>query len=678
MPEQSTTLDEKKWNLSKLPQPGDKMVGPFVYRLFENSQKEKERLGLPERWLHNYALYRGKHWRDQGHTRLKARKRSTINLLFANTQRTVANLTSRNPIAEVVAIDTYNPDGSEDDAARLMNQKMRNLWTETEQQVLLAKSTLTMEIYGPTVEKSRPNIEDGRPDVVLVDPYAAFPAPGYYENIQRDMPYFIHAYSIPVPEVEKTYNVKGVKAENTYSLLGDEREENKPKPTSQIETRANYDVSMSARVTPADTPASHREERALVIECWVRDWTKETVPMKVGEAVVETVDPETGESLSVVKEKFEDVERLKYPGGIRMITITNKGDVVLNDLPNPNVNPELPRELTEHTYLCKNFPFNMERSYEDNTSIWGFSSAEQVGEINLKIDEMFTRLSHYVNMCLMPPFILPQDCGINRSEISNRPGLILQPSNSMLSQYIRFLPVPPLPQDFYRILDMQISFFDRISAIQDIDRGETPRRIEAASAIMALQDRNAVLMRHKIRAVDHLVRERGRWAISYYQNFGFWSEPLKIGDQVETFRGIDYVGRKFQYVVEAGGTTKTELQEQADAKELFPLGAIDQQGLLETMNFPNWKEIVERMAAKGLGAVAQALIQAGYPEDPAGAQELGLPPLQDLMGIIQQPQGGPGNRPQQAPKMGAPQRNVPRAEQGQVPTETDLMDRRMQ
>ena len=203
---------------------------------------------------------------------------------------------------------------------------------------------------------------------------------------------------------------------------------------------------------------------------------------------------------------------------------------------------------------------------------------------------------------------------------------------------------------------------DRVHAVQDVDRGETPRNITAASAIVARQERNAVLIQHKINAMDHLVEMRGRWAISFWQNFGLETELVEIkGSEPAEFRGINFAGRRFKYVVESGSTVpKTSLQLEEQAKEFYKAGAIDRQALLEAVNFPGWKEIIERVGEGQLGQAIQVLVQAGLPEE-AGQQ---------LYQQLMQPQGGPGNV-SQGNEMGNPaiqkiQPGIPMAQRGSI------------
>ena len=123
--------DISEYSLTNPPPKSHPDLAKWVWGLFEESYSEKERLGLMERWKSNYRLFRGNHWGSLARDTNKI----TVNLYFANVQRTVANITAENPVAEVIDLD-----GREDDADKVLTLKMKKWWNETEQQGRLASS----------------------------------------------------------------------------------------------------------------------------------------------------------------------------------------------------------------------------------------------------------------------------------------------------------------------------------------------------------------------------------------------------------------------------------------------------------------------------------------------------------------------------------------------------------
>ena len=165
-------------------------------------------------------------------------------------------------------------------------------------------------------------------------------------------------------------------------------------------------------------------------------------------------------------------------------------------------------------------------------------------------------------------------------------------------------------------------------------------------------------MQAKTTSIDSLVEQRSRWAIGLWQNWGTKEEIIEVSDEPATFVGMDYIGRNFSYVVEAGSTTpRTSLQVQETAQALYTQGAIDRRALLEAVNFPKWKQIVERMGETELDTALQVLIDSGLPEETA---------IQ-LKQVLMQPQGGPGDAGRAPTQSRTVKPSGPRSGQGQRP-----------
>lgn len=599
---------DDKYNLQHLPPIGDECVADFAFDLFEIARQEKLRLNKPADFMSNYALYRGQQSRQQtgrkGYPKEKA-VLTPINLYFSNVERTVAVITARNPVGEVVDMDGVN-----DGAEGVLSVQLKKWWKDTDQTQKLRQAARMMEIYGMSPEKPYWDKSKDDPDVIVTDPFSFFPSPGYYDSLAEEAPYICYAYLEFVSKIEAEFNVTNIAKDDAYDLLGASREDYKPPAYGggQHQTIGNYSAPMTI-VRPAEGGGSKTTDRCLIIEVWVRD--------------------------------------VSCPDGIRKITITKaksgtqktkSGMVVLDDSPNPNINPALPQEIARETYPWGRLPVYHVNSYKDLVSIWGFSAAEQVGDLIVKINQIITKLIAYVLNVMAPPLIVQQHCGITREMIEssiNKAGrLILMPT--VPNARIEFLQVPNLPSSFFEVLDQIVRFFDRIYQIEDADRGVVPSGVVAASAIIALQERNQITMQTKTSAVDYIASQRAKWAIGLWQNFGTAIESVNVGGAMTEFRGCELAGRKFNYVVETGSTTpRTSLQKEETAKWLYQVGAIGRQGLLEALNWENWKEEIERSAEGQLGQALQILIEAGLPQEVAA----------ELQQYLELDQGGPGNVP---------------------------------
>lgn len=635
----------EEWNLSNVPPAGHKDVAAFANNLFEIARIELERLGKHDDLLANYSLYRGK---TIGGIKGRSVGITPVNLYFSNIERTVANITAREPVGEVVDLDGTDQDGAED----ILDSKLRKWWKETNQQVKIRSSARTMEIYGITTEKPAWNKEQECPSISIGDPYAFYPAPGFYEDLDTDIPFLTFAYLKYIDAVESEFSVENLVPDEAYDLLGTVREEYKGTGCAQLDASltGRYKDPMTKAGTSGRGASDKKLERCLVKEVWVRDYRTKTITEEHLVVVPETGMPQLDEVGQMMAEK-KTTKVYVYPDKVRKITIaaTSKGDmgyVVLDDCANPNINPNLPVEIAEATHPWGRFPVYHANSYKDLVSLWGFAAAEQVGDLIVKINKIISRLINYVINVMSPPLIVQKHCGITRemieTQLQKSGRLILMPTSP--NARIEFMQIPNLPSTFFQVLEVIVGFFDRVYAIESADRGQAPRGVIAAAAIVSLQERNQELMQSKTSAIETLAENRSRWCIGLYQNFGTTSELVDVGGDPKEFIGTNFAGRKFSYVVESGSTTpRTSLQMQEVAKWLWETKAIDQKAVLEIMNVPDWKGIVERTGETQLDQALQILIDSGMPEEEAFK----------LKEYLMQPDQGPGGENEKTSKQGA-------------------------
>lgn len=608
----------KKHNLANLPQKGNPEVPSFFGNIYENCLAERDRLGMLQRWMANYVITRAKR---QINSRIKElllgghSATLSLGLVGANIERTVANITARNPVASV-----QSTTGDEGISAAV--SAMCDYWNNDEEQHdSLETSVKIQETYGTVIEKAVLDAQTKKMRCVSLDITAFLPCPGKFHNVQR-MPYCCHHYVEDIDVLEQRFDLKKDTVQESsgiQELFLTDREDIIADSNLATGTTEGFPVASSvgagnrgkyqAKENDAALPF---ENKTVVVEVWCKDHSTYK-------------HPTAG-------------EQLRHPGGIRLVVLardTKDGYKVLYDGPNPNVNWALAPKDVEKTFLFTRYPFYATRSYKDTEMFWGFAQAETTGDIAQAIDELWRTIVRYLKMTLQPPVILPRDTGLDASHFVYMPRLILQPNSHQTAQGIRILALPAPPAWLFQALDVLVRFFDRTSQIEDVDRGDAPSGIVAASAIQMLQERAAVLIRAKIRAVDSLVRNRGRCFISFLQNFHTEEEIVNVSGTPVPFRGIDFIGGEFAYIVESGSTViKTEAEDRQMAVDLFGIGAIDQRALLETVKFANWRQIIERMNQAGpLEQAMQIMVDAGMPVEF----------VEQLYQFLQQSQGGPGD-----------------------------------
>jgi hypothetical protein len=471
-----------------IPQPDDEMVGFRIFQILSQVMQDKSDLGLPARWTRNYELTRNKHWKG-------STKKATLvsaNMLYAHRLRTVNLLTDNNPTFNVTQLG--NPEETDEEIYDKLLHTAEHWWQEQEQQHVLEKSVTNGETYGCNVEKMIFDVDMdvfGEVETQIIDPFHFGFYPVKCQDIQKAEA-VLHYWPMSVREARRRWPemAQHIRAdEEVLKELGDERRNvqggRSTQPKGYFSTLAGVVKSM---LNIAGEGGAESEE-TLIVECWVRDCTTD----------------ENGDML--------------YPGGIRCVQVCSGGKVVLSDRPNPSINPDLPVDQAQYTYLWDHFPFTLTHSVTDNVLPWGLSDFEQLEALQIEVNKSLSQITLWKDKASRLKIINPKDSGVNNSEFSNYPG-VLNPANAMVAQGIRYMDPPSPPTDLSAFMDIYKDLFFLVAGTFDLDQAQTPGRdVIAYKAIAALIERAHTMLKGKIRNYSKMIRERGRMYLSHAMNW---------------------------------------------------------------------------------------------------------------------------------------------------------------
>jgi hypothetical protein len=562
-----------KFNLGNLPEEGHDYVGKFFHKLWEEARREKiDRLGMHDRWLDLHRQWRGK------------RKKKTFpvvgaNYLFKTISGFCAILTEKHPQAEIQS------DDAPEEQIKALEQETSEWWKEMELQKTLYASVQNMSVYGNTVEKGVFDVKKDTAKIDLRDPFNFFPAPGY-KLCTLDLPYCCDAYFLPAWKIRQLFDVPEntqINTDATEQLLGKSRETIRGGKSTVSSTGSHLPSNYNDGNRGGDAQ-SLLSDQGLVVEMWVKD------DRVVKEPIFEDVElvDDLGRVVGTEQQKVGINQRPFYPDGIRKVVFCNNGDLVLDDGNNPNINwalidarkemllsdgipepminpetgeplvdPETGQAITQQrpvseveaiqiaentlnkTWLWGRFPFSVVGSQKDTTQWWAFSIIEQLEELQGKAESLLTKYFAYYDRVMFPILILPDGCGVDKSEVTNAPGLILQPTLSH-APHVRYVLPPNPPSGLLELLEFVLFQMDVVSQTPEVTEGRRPKGISAASAIIALQDKAATLFQPQIVSVDEIIRNRGRMHNSFVQNFGTKEKPIKVDEEMVRFLGIQF------------------------------------------------------------------------------------------------------------------------------------------
>lgn len=572
-----------------IPPEGDKDVGKSVLAVLAAVIEDKQQQGLHDRWRKNYKLRRNKHWERESTAALPL---ATANLIYTHIERTKNELTDNNPTFNVANIGVV--DEQQKEVCTDLQRASEHWWGDQEQQDLLESSVLNGETYGIAIEKVRfnPTLELGLGEVEteIVDPFYF----GWYPPKLKDpkdinnpekCEAVVHFYPKSVRYLRRLYPKKA-------KLI---------KPDSELIAELNDD---------------RREINSLSSKGQGSNVTFSGVIQNIINFL--TGGDEGSESETVVCELWLRDDYDKYTGGIRYILVCS-GGVVLEDKDNPNINPDLAPEEAQKTYLYDKFPFVAVNSIKDTSNAWGCSDIEVIEGLQRDINKALSQLILEKDRNIRKKLIVPKDCGVDDEELVNYTS-VLRPANSMMSQNIRWLEAPGSTGDIEGAIEILKSLMLMIAGTFDLDSAQTGKDVIAYKAIAALLERAATMKRGKIRNYGRLIRDRGRMYLSHVMNFYTEERWITYNDEDGQVTAKPIVGRKMvipaKLTVVTGSTLPiSKVQQREEALSLFTSGAIDQQELLEKLDWGNRNEVIKRVQAGPLGFAFDALSKVGVPPE---------------------------------------------------------------
>jgi hypothetical protein len=589
-----------------IPPEGDPKVGQEVFRVLSIIIADKVKLGLHERWFRNYQLRRNKPWKSNSPQGVPL---VSGNLLFTHQQRTVNTLTDNNPTFNVAIVGKL-----EEGQGELLMDLQRcteHWWNDQEQQDVLETSCHNGEEYGPAIEKVKfnPDLEYGIGEVetIPIDPFHFGWYPVKMANARdlQNREAVVHFYPESVRKLKAKYPNKADKIKPDKEILKQLYEDDR-REIGGGDARGSGGstfVSIASAVKElinflSGSGNEQDEDDTLLCEMWLRD--RSTASKE-----------EKGKNGDTIK-----TSQPKYTGEIRYI-LACSGDVVLEDRDNPNINPNLSQEEAQQTYLYDKVPFCIVNSIKDTSSAWGFSDYEQLEWLLMEMNKSLSQFTLEKDRAARKKLILPKDSGVQRHEMTNYVGII-EPSSTQAATGIRWLETPPSSVDYDKAIALFKDLFFLISGTFELDQAQVKgREVIAYKAIAALLERSATMMRGKIRAYSRLIRERGRMYVSMVQNF--YTEERWISYQengVTQSKPINGANLRLpaKLTVVSGSTMPiSRVQQREEAVTLYEKGAIDQQELLDKLDWGNRAEVIKRVQAGMFGPVIEKLAQTGLP-----------------------------------------------------------------
>lgn len=589
-----------------------------------HQEADNAREPYAKQWGERKKAYKGKTWQNQKSSNQKAQPE--LNAIRIVVQTILPILTDANPGFGVLPKDPTNLK-----FVQMLSESLENLWDRLGMPIRIVEVLMDQSVLDCGILKVywNPDLEDGRGDIDIEvkDPENIWVNKGAID-FDRECKYVIERVNKTVGEWKRLFPHKAdlIKADSTSEQ---KQKDEAARPTAEVTLVSPVDQDKNKTADPGN-PIGDDNGYAEGWEVWYLDESTEEYELEKKEPGM----PEKG-------------YRKKFPNG-HLTTILPHQKIVLQSTQNPNEGPNFnPYVKFVDTVMPRDF--------------YGEGLVESLMDIQKMLNKVAQTIAEYLRLMCNPIWILDKNSGVKPDQITNKVGLVIQKEPG--TEVRRDIP-PPIPNyvfEFFRLLQ---AFINEVSGVHDVTQGRKPAGVTAAEAINELQEAAHTRVRLKERNMTVSLSKLARLTIAimlqryraarYQRVAGNDSEPpafvefeidelpeesgqpgnrlqIKRRNHVYDPRLQQYVPSKletaqavkslFDVKVQAGTAMPFAKAQRGNlALKLFQDKAIDQEALLDALEFPKAQEIMQRMEAKALQEAQAAMggpNPAGLPSQPA-------------------------------------------------------------
>lgn len=562
----------------------DKALMDFVYANY--SEAKKFRGNYDKDWERWWKFYLGQQWDGP---RPNWKSSPVLNYIFAAIETVIPLMTDSDP---TITVAPAQPEDLQ--LAEIHSELQKRIWARNKMRSKLVKFVKNGLILGDGILKVWFNseAEDGMGDVEysLVDNRHFFPSPGALTV--QDAAYIVFAANMPINLIEGMYpEAKGkIEPGVAEEELGGSRSFGAPGGSGY----------MSGPVAGTDGSSTLGNT----------SWAK---------TMAEGAQIDKGK-VATLLEMWHRID------GDVWVTVFANG-VKLKHARSP--------------FRHNKYPFVKWSDYPISNSFWSMGDVQQLESPQKFINVRRGQTQDLLKICANPPFVADANSGINPKAMTSRPGIILYKNQGTEASWMQ---PPNIPGALFEVQRMDKGDIDSISGVYDVTKGKDPGQIEAAKAITALQDTAQTRIRLKVRNLEDALQELGEQSLALVQQFYTEKRVVRLmgGDPRQprfiTVNGqtVDKMGNpvklndvsvgKFDVEIGVGSTMPVDRTARAaELKELFQLGIVDGQAVLEGSTIPSSQTatILQRMQEAAMAA------QGAMPEEGPQAAQAPPPPVSE-------------------------------------------------
>jgi hypothetical protein len=526
---------------------------------------KKSRADTESVWRDSEDLYMGNHWK--GFKMPNYQNQVTLELIASSIDTMVPVLSSRPPKIDVMPVEY---DDITIAAAQNLQATIDELWIVRDLQNMVPEWLLDFLIYGTGILKVRFNEDDDMPDADVVDPFAFYVNPSATKL--EDAEWVMQASPMPMWKVKDMYE-NGEYVESQGNLEKYEAMKMNTAPLADERIQVTDTKGQETHYFDSAKKAMERmEERALVIECFMRDGTHEYVDME-------------DESGKAVKKK-----QYKYPTKVRQVVMAN--GVLLYDGPT-----KYPFFNKRH-HLAHPFPYIVLKNSGSAHSFWGKPEPRRLKSLNLAMDRIASQIADNIHLTSNPMWVVDETADVV-DQISNKPGAVVRKKGPGQVSMQSPASMPGYVFNFYELL---YDMMETVSGVNKATQGKEASNVTSGVQAQIYRQAATTKIDFKSRSLDQAIQTLGSMWIAAIQNMSLRPHSVQVvlPTQIEeqrSFVGIEYQGMQFNVRAKAGSMLpENKMYVENKILQLAQMGLIqDPEFIIENVDLPGKEALLQKM-----------------------------------------------------------------------------------
>jgi hypothetical protein len=417
-----------------------------------------------------------------------------------------------------------------------------------------------------------PTLDEGKGEIVIddVDPRDLY-FDGTCNGQLKKARHIIYEKWIPFEEALRRFPKAMNAIRRATSIQVDQnidKEEVAHQSMFSFDGKKTWDIAL---VSPAQDANQFKQEglqipvkypnKVKLVEAWLRDMSEEEYTDKNG----------------------KKQRRAAYTNNLRLVTLID--DTVVQDVSSPYI------------YL-KFFPFIPFYDRKIPGKSWGTGTTSQIWPLNMDVNKKDSFILDFIKFAGNPVWVIDKDANVKKGDVSNIPGLVINPEGS--GKRVERLSPPQMPTGFFESKKESVEAIRDLSGVRDAMLGRGQKGTRSGQQAEVQNDPGQGKLRAKVNALKDSIVLMGEVILALIRQYYTEERIVKVAGEYHKPVFVPFsallIDGTWRIKVEAMPSTQSTRAARFDqAMRLFGMHIIDGQAVLDIIDFPNKDKIQKRM-----------------------------------------------------------------------------------